>query len=127
MLDDTEEASPSVEIIDNIANSNQDEENFDLLSDNFNPNLLIENFDDYFGSQKLNLLSVEDIIKLKLLPRTNEMCEFCRDTYCEYEGGSVAIKCIFCGVLCNNGTCERKHIDKFCIKRQMYGFESIFD
>ena len=55
------------------------------------------------------------------------MCEFCRDTYCEYEGGSVAIKCIFCGVLCNNGTCERKHIDTFCIKRQMYGLESIFD
>ena len=53
VLDDADEESPSVEIIDNIANSNQDENNFDLLSDNFKPNLPIENFDNYFGSQKL--------------------------------------------------------------------------
>ena len=126
--------SSSIEIINIINKKKEDEveleeeeESIELIENDFQPNLPIENFADYYESQQLNILSIEEIIQMKLVPHLHTMCEKCHDTYCEFEGGSVAVKCVFCGVYCNNGTCERKHIDKYCVKRQLYGLESFFD
>ncbi len=60
-------------------------------------------------------------IKLKLafkLAQQNKICQMCKDTFCIYET-NCSINCLFCGGLCNNSTCELKHVATNCAKNVM--------
>jgi hypothetical protein len=63
--------------------------------------------------------------KLKLafdLSNKLTKCQMCKDSFCIYDSIS-SINCVFCAGICNNKTCELKHIGTNCAISQCYGVE----
>jgi hypothetical protein len=123
------EGSKKIEIIELIDDDDvvMEEKNDDVIEiDQFPPNKQSKDFFELLSQPNFQPLS--DKIKqekLKLafdLSKKLTICHMCKDSFCLYDAIS-SINCVFCAGICNNSTCELKHIGTNCAKSQCYGIE----
>jgi hypothetical protein len=124
------EGGKSIEVIEldeNDVTMDENKEDDDVIEiAHFPPNLQAKDFFDMFTPPIFAPVDEDSkIIKLKLafkLSQQNKSCQMCKDTFCLYDT-ERSINCLFCAGLCNNSTCEIKHIATNCAKSQCYGID----
>jgi hypothetical protein len=122
------EGSKNIEIIelldDDVVMNDENSEVIEIGQ--FPPNIPSKDFFDTLSQPIFQ--PVSDKIKqekLKLafdLSKKITICQMCKDSFCLYDSKS-SINCVFCAGICNNSTCELKHIGTNCGKSQCYGID----
>ena len=120
-----------IELIDDDDDAVMKENSDDVIEiGHFPPNLQSIDFFDQFTPPIIQPIS-ENIKQDKLnlafeLAKKLTKCNMCKDSFCMYDG-MTSRNCMFCAGICNNSTCELKHIATNCAKSQCYGIEFEWD
>jgi hypothetical protein len=123
------EGSKKIEILELIDDDDvvMDEKNDDVIEiGQFPPNVQSKDFFETLSQTVFHPFSdklKQEKLKLAFdLSNKFTKCQMCKDSFCIYDSIS-SINCVFCAGICNNKTCELKHIGTNCAISQCYGVE----